>query len=65
MNILPSSLKMVTRDQLDRPSVLKGASIGAGVVVLHALGDQRENFGVLDARMPAQAQAGPLTEILA
>ena len=34
MNILPKSLKMVTRDQLDRRTVLKGVTLGAGAVVL-------------------------------
>ena len=34
MNILPDSLKMVTRDQLDRRTVLKGVTLGAGAVVL-------------------------------
>ena len=34
MNILPSSLKMLTPDHIDRRSVLKGVSLGAGAVVL-------------------------------
>ncbi len=32
--------------------------------LLHAVGDKRENFGELDSKMPAAAQAGPLAEIL-
>ncbi len=35
------------------------------LALLHAVGDRRENFGELDSKMPASAQAGPLTEILA
>lgn len=35
------------------------------LALLHAVGDKRENFGELDPQMPASAQAGPLTEILA
>ncbi|MEI7685545.1 MAG: DUF1552 domain-containing protein, partial [Planctomycetota bacterium] len=34
MNIFPNPLKMVTPDQLDRRSVLKGMTLGAGAVVL-------------------------------
>lgn len=33
--------------------------------LLHAMGDKRENFGELDSNMPASAQVGPLSEILA
>lgn len=33
--------------------------------LLHAVGDKRENFGELDSKMPAAAQAGPLAEVLA
>ena len=33
--------------------------------LLHAVGDKRENFGELDSQMPASAQVGPLSEILA
>ena len=33
--------------------------------LLHAVGDKREQFGELDSKMPAAAQAGPLAEILA
>ena len=33
--------------------------------LLHAVGDKRENFGELDSKMPAAAQAGPLAELLA
>ena len=33
--------------------------------LLHAVGDKREQFGELDSKMPAAAQAGPLTEVLA
>lgn len=32
--------------------------------LLHAIGDNRENFGDLDSNMTAQEQSGPLTEIL-
>ena len=35
------------------------------LTLLHAVGDKRENFGELDPKMPASAQAGPLAEILA
>ena len=35
------------------------------LALLHAVGDKRENFGELDSKMPASAQAGPLAEILA
>ena len=35
------------------------------LALLHAVGDRRENFGELDSKMPAAAQAGPLAEILA
>ena len=35
------------------------------LALLHAVGDRRENFGELDKKMPASAQAGPLAEILA
>jgi hypothetical protein len=35
------------------------------LALLHAVGDKRENFGELDPQMPASAQAGPLSEILA
>ncbi len=34
MNIINTALKMVTPDQLDRRSVLKGVTLGAGAVVL-------------------------------
>lgn len=33
--------------------------------LLHAVGDRRKNFGELDPKMPAAAQAGPLAEIMA
>jgi len=35
------------------------------LALLHAVGDKRENFGELDSKMPAAAQAGPLAEIMA
>ncbi|QDU26593.1 hypothetical protein ETAA8_16730 [Anatilimnocola aggregata] len=35
------------------------------LALLHAVGDKRENFGELDSKMPAAAQAGPLAEVLA
>jgi len=35
------------------------------LALLHAVGDRRENFGELDKKMPASAQAGPLAAILA
>jgi hypothetical protein len=101
-----NALKMLTADQIDRQTVLKGISLGAWAVVLqpflnalaaeargeappprkyqegaketanrtvrnfylallHAVGDKRESFGELDLQMPAAAQAGPLTELLA
>ena len=34
MNILPNSLRMITPDQLDRRTVLKGVTLGAGAVML-------------------------------
>jgi hypothetical protein len=35
MNVFNNALRMVTPDQLDRRSVLKGITLGAGSVVLH------------------------------
>lgn len=33
--------------------------------LLHAVGDNRDNFGELNKQMPTAAQAGPLAEIMA
>jgi hypothetical protein len=35
------------------------------LALLRAVGDGRETFGQLDPALPAEMQAGPLTEILA